>query len=242
MHGHDQLAHVPDREEAVGGGEVDQVDAGSRHGPAHGQHVAQPSPSLGRCRPARGLAHVDHDPIESLGDLDRRRRRSIDEDQELMVSRLTRRVPRVSRRANRPNPRRLDRQLPSIPIRMSASRHGEYSACQDRLAGDLDHGSSGPTCVGGPSCASPVLGDRVVAATVRSPRSGRPGAIRGRSIASGPLRSRPRSRSSNNTAGGAAGPPARRQSRGVGRRTRITAGSRRRSPPVPSPRRPPPRG
>ena len=59
------LAHVPDREEAVGGREVHEVDPGPGDGQAHRDHVAPAPPALGRRRPARGLAHIDDHPLET---------------------------------------------------------------------------------------------------------------------------------------------------------------------------------
>ena len=68
VHGHDQLAHVPDREEAVGGREVHQVDAptGRRPGPSRSCRASggcpAPMPPGSALRPRRrSRARIDRD-------------------------------------------------------------------------------------------------------------------------------------------------------------------------------------
>ena len=90
MHGHDKPGHVPDREEAVGGRKVHEVDPRPRDSQPHRDHVAPATAALRACRPARCFAHVDDQSLKRGGNLDHCRRWSVYEDRELMAPRLFR--------------------------------------------------------------------------------------------------------------------------------------------------------
>ena len=122
VHRDDQLPHVPDREEAVGGGKVHEVEAAPGRPPAPSRSC-RPSRRLPRDltqpgwaprAPRRSLARNDRESTTSV------RRRPIDEDGELVLGRL---------------PRKCLEQLPAEPAKpppigkaasVDSDSHGQF--------------------------------------------------------------------------------------------------------------------
>ena len=209
-------------------------------GPPHGDHVAPAPPALGRRRPARRLAHVDDRPARSA-----REPRPCAAD-----GRSTKTVNRCSAgcresassncRANRPNPRRFERQLPSIPILMSGLSCGRLDRSRLRPAIWIRPAS---VTAGAPTVPPPARGSRPSPRSVRVPgRRGRRSLLAASQVPVVPGRSRPRARSSNNRSGEGERRRRRRRIPCGGPGTRRTRGSRRRSRPGRSRAPIPPRG
>ena len=165
VHGDDQPRHVPDRKEGVGRREVHEVEPGPGHRTSHRQHVAEPAPALGRGRRAGRLADLDDDPLEP-----RRESSTASADGRSMITTSWCVVPRRRARAssksreNRPKPRRLDRQLPSKPMRIGLRSSGRPGATSVRRRAEPVSRSAGRGASGVPAsrpCRRPAASSAI---------------------------------------------------------------------------------